>query len=172
MSFGAVRPRFHFAVDDDVDATIQRLESHVSRPESRCVSRVLGNHVDITVAKEDRHRWSPCVQLDVRAVGDGRSDVVGLIGPHPNTWTLFAFINITILVAAAFGGMLALSQMMLNQSPWGMWAVAGGVLGLVCMYVLSQMGRRFAAEQTVQLMRLVEDACGVQQSVASTVVPE
>lgn len=146
-------------VPGTVEEQIAILESAVARPDSRCVSRVLGNHLDITIVEADRHRWSPCVQLEF-SQADGETIVDGLVGPHPNVWTLFAFVNITIVSAAGFGLMLGLAQLTLGQSPWGLWTVAGGAVLLGAMYMASQVGRRFAAEQTRLLVRFVEDALG------------
>ncbi|MHC5114070.1 MAG: hypothetical protein ACYTGP_06540 [Planctomycetota bacterium] len=156
MSLGPVRPRFSVTVPGTAAELIERLEAAVARPESRCVSRTLGSHVDITVVREDRHRWSPCIQLELRD-GEEGATVDGLIGPHPNVWTLFAFINITILSAMAFGLMTGLAQLWLEQYAWAMWTLPGGVILLAAMYFASQAGQRFAAEQSRHLVRLVEE---------------
>ncbi|MHC4910380.1 MAG: hypothetical protein ACYTF9_11735 [Planctomycetota bacterium] len=156
MALGPVRPRFTLRLHDSVDAElIDRIERAVADPASRCVSRTAGTHVDITVIHDDRHRWSPCIQLEFRQ--DGADTIVnGLVGPHPNLWTLFAFTSITVIVAASFGAMLGLAQLTLGQSAWGLWAIPVGLLLLGGLYAASQIGRRFADEQSRRLMALVE----------------
>jgi hypothetical protein len=146
-------------VPGPVDVQMARLASAVARPENRCVARAAGHHIDITVIREDRHRWSPCVQLELRPA-DADTVVEGLVGPHPNVWTLFAFANITAALVAALGLMLGLTQWSLDQSPWGLWAVLGGAILAGGMYVASQIGQRCAAAQTRQLVSLIECTLG------------
>jgi hypothetical protein len=161
MSMGPIRPRFKLVVQGSLDEQIAKIEGAVAQPTSGCVSRTLDNHIDFTVVEEARHRWSPCVQLELHEMGDGETLIHGLVGPHPNTWTLYAFINISIVVASGLALMFGLSQLTLGQRPWAMWGVAGGVGLLGGMYVLSQVGRRLASEQTHTLIALLEDALGV-----------
>ena len=159
MSLGPLRPRFKLDLAGTVDDEIARVETAVADPASRCVSRTLGNHVDITVVPEDRHFWSPCVHLDFRDSGDGVA-VHGLIGPHPNVWTMFAFAYITIASATAFAVMLGLTQLWLDEHAWGLWIVPAGAVLCIAMYAFSQIGQRLAAEQTKLLSELVARALG------------
>ena len=142
-----------------VDELIERIRSAASLPEHRCASRVVGNHIDITVAREDRHRWSPCLHLELCAEGAG-TIVHGIVGPHPSTWTLFAFTYGSMILVAAFGLMTGLVQWSLGLPAWGFWLVPLCGLGLLGMYMLSQLGRRFAAVQTRMLMGLIHGAVG------------
>ena len=132
-----------------------RLTSVIEQPQHGCAFRSVGSHMDITVNPADRHRWSPCVQLEFREEV-GTTVVHGLIGPHPNLWTLYAFINITILAAVAFGLMLGAAQWSLEMTAWGFWSLPIGGAMLLGMYGVSQLGRRLAAEQTVHLMALID----------------
>jgi hypothetical protein len=56
--------------------------------------------------------------------------------------------------------MLGLVQLSLDMSPWGMWTVLGGAVALVATYLVSQAGQRLAADQTRQLMALVQETLG------------
>ncbi len=162
MPLGPVRPRFNMIVRGTVEQSIERLVAAAEDPARRCVSRVLGRHVDITVSREVRERWSPCVQLDLSQSDDGRTFVHGLIGPHPNKWTLYLAINAAIALTMFFALGFAIVQVSLDQRPWAMWIVAGGVPCLAFMYGLSQIGRSRAAPQTALLMDLIESALGAE----------
>ncbi|MCP3903114.1 MAG: hypothetical protein GY715_05705 [Planctomycetes bacterium] len=157
MSLGRIRPRFTVRVPGTVDEEIALLQAAVGTSGSRCVSRVLGNHVDITIVREERHRWSPCVHLELLESAEG-TIVHGMIAPHPNVWTLFAFVYITIATATAFGLMLGLTQLFLEQYAWGLWTVPAGLLLSAGMYGVSQVGQRLAADQTRLLSELIDDA--------------
>lgn len=144
-------------LDEAARPLIERVLAHANRPEHRCVSRLLGEHVDITVIREDRHRWSPCIQLEFREGADG-TIVDGLVGPHPNVWTAFACGYMTVIAAAVFAFMLGWAQLILATSAWGMW-VAGGCLVVVgALYIAARIGQRLGAEQTRKLRKLVDDA--------------
>ena len=144
-------------VTGQVDEQIALVETAVARPGSGCVSRVLGRHIDLTVIKEVRHRWSPCMQLEFHQ-DDDKTVINGLVGPHPNTWTLFAFVNITLALLASFGLMMGFVQLGLGRSMWAFWIVLGAVVAFVGMYIVSQIGRRFAADQSQMLGSLLEGA--------------
>lgn len=166
MSIGPIRPRFRAVARGSIADNIARFEQAVGDPQSQCVMRVLGSHVDITVDASIRHRWSPCVQMELEEADpeDQPSDdqpatvVRGLVGPHPNTWTMFAFTNLAICVIGAFALMAALAQLTLGHTPWTLWVALACLLGLGAMYIASQVGRRLAAEQTQNLMHLVRSA--------------
>jgi len=164
MPLGPVRPRFNIVARGAVDQCIRRLVDAAEDPSSQCVSRVLGKHVDITVDRAIRRRWSPCVQLDLNPADDTATTVHGLIGPHPNKWTLYLAINAAIALSMLFALGFALVQLSLDQRPWAIWIVAAGVPCLAFMYALSQIGRARAAPQTVLLMDLVESALDIELS--------
>ena len=58
--------------------------------------------------------------------------------------------------------MLGLVQLTLDQSAWALWSAPAGAIALGASYVMSQIGQRFAAEQTRHLTALVEDALGTE----------
>ncbi len=160
MLLRPVRPRFRLDIDGTIEDAIALVSAAARTPEKRCVFRVLGNHVDITVSPEDRHRWSPCIQLEFSGSeeGDGRIAVNGLVGPHPNVWTLYAFANICIAVLVCIGVMLGAVQLSLDQHPWGMWGAAAALFIMILLYLTSQIGQRCAADQTRMLLDLVKGA--------------
>ena len=86
--------------------------------------------------------------------------VHGLIGPHPNNWTLYAFLYITIGCLTFFGSIFGCVQWLLDMPAWALWALPGGILLSALMYALSQAGQRLAEEQTRHLHRLVREALG------------
>jgi len=154
-------------VRGSIPENIARIEQAVGDPSSGCVMRVLGSHIDITIDQAGRHRWSPCVQMELEPATDSEPPEIhtlvrGLVGPHPNTWTLFAFTNLAIGIIATFALMGALAQMTLRQYPWALWAVGACTVGFAIMYIASQIGRRLAAEQTSQLMTLVRGALNAE----------
>ena len=159
MALGPVRPRFTMSLPKSTAHHVAALESATSEQDSGCEIRVLGDHVDVRVVEEDRHRWSPCVQLEFESGEDGTL-VRGLIGPNPNVWTMFAFINIAILLGAILGLIFGLAQLFIDQHPSALWSLPVAALLFGVTYAVSQVGQRCAAEQTRHLMSVVENTLG------------
>ena len=161
MQLGSIRPRFSFTVPGRVEDRIAELKKHADRPEQRCRCRVLGHHADLTVIEADRHRWSPCLMLEFEQEGDFIR-AHGLIGPHPNLWTLFAFVNITNALLLAVALMWGFSQWFIDARPLAFLVALGCGALFPVMYAASQAGQRFAREQTHHLLDVVELSFGVR----------
>jgi hypothetical protein len=149
------------------EEAISRMRRAIEHADCPCLGRIVGHHVDLAIPERERHLWSPCLHLEFRAADHG-TVVHGLVGPHPNLWTMFAFFYGTLLSAAFFGVMLGIAQLMLHRPPWGMWVtipVLGAVAGL---YWISQLGQRFAEEQTAMLRAFSERALAVAPADAGT----
>ncbi len=156
VSFGPIRPRFSFSVDATPDDAVAQLERAVLESGGIWVSRTLGEHVDVTVGRARRHRWSPCMQLEFSA-GEAGTTVHGFLGPHPNVWTLFAFAYLGIATGTMFATIFGFVQMILEEQAWAFWALPIGALAAGGMYLVSQLGQRLAAEQTEGLYRLIAE---------------
>jgi len=154
-----IRPRFRAALTGDLEDVVARVASSID-PETPCVVRTLGHHIDINGPPDERRRWSPYVHLEFMEEGDGEVLVLGLIGPQPATWTLYAFALVHVLLIVGFALVYGLVQVSLEMTPWALWVALGSLVPLVGLYVGSQVGRRLAREQTAMLMGLVEGAIG------------
>ena len=160
MHPAAIRPRFLLELQGSPDELIERVVGGIKDPSRRCVCRVVGRHVDITVAREDRHRFSPCLALEFEPTGTG-TRVRGLVGPHPNVWTFYALtaIALVFLLLTALCG--AYAQHVMDDRPWALWWALAFALLLAGMYAASQIGRRLARDQTSKLMRVLSDILGI-----------
>lgn len=157
MTLTPIRPRFRLEISASDEEGIALVEAAVARPDSRSVSRVLGNHLDITIDQSERRRWSPCVQLEFEQQDSGTL-IHGLIGPQPNTWTWYAFVYLTVAFGTLFGSVFGIVQWLLDQPAWGMWFLPAGVLLALLMYAAARTGQHLATEQTNHLDQLVRQA--------------
>lgn len=160
MEITAIRPRFFFDAPGAADDLIAKVSSGAALPERRCVCRVVGRHLDITVIREDRHRWSPCLSLELDQEESG-VHVRGMIGPHPDVWTLFAFAYFSLAILLLIALTSAFAQYTLDRSPWALYAALACAVLLVVTYAASLLGRRLASEQTRYLMGVLEEILGV-----------
>lgn len=155
-----IRPRFTLDVPGDADALIERVRSAVDDPSRRLVCRVVDRHVDITPVREERKRWSPCLSLEFERGGEdeGVVRVRGLVGPHPNVWTMYALSAIALVFLVVTALIVAYAQHAIGESPSSALWWSGGFTGMLAgMYGVSQVGRRLAREQTSELMAFMEE---------------
>lgn len=158
VSIEPVRPRFVLRLSVPPEEAIAQLRAAWEREGSRWVGRVLGEHVDITLRREHRRLFSPCVHVELTNLEEAGSVGHALVGPHPSVWTFFAFSWITLATAAAIGALLGVVQAGLGQSPWGFWTLAPALLLAAGLFGAAHVGRRLAAEETAALRAFVETA--------------
>lgn len=122
---------------------------------------MVGRHLDVTVVKEDRRRFSPCLSLEFEEAAGGVVRVRGLIGPHPNVWTFYALAAIALVSLFCVALIAAYAQHSVGQRPTVLYGA--GVVGvlIVGLYGASQVGRRLASGQTRALMGMLEEIAGV-----------
>ena len=120
MHVAPIRPRFSFSVSDPPGVVIERLRAGCELAEHRCVCRLVGSHMDITVVRGDRHRWSPCVSLEVEEDGTG-SCVRAIVGPHPSAWTFYALSGMALVFLLMVLLVVASAQRTLGGEPTALW---------------------------------------------------
>ena len=81
------------------------------------------------------------------------------------------FINTPLLLIATFGGMFWLIQRSLNGYAWAFWIVLGGIVGLIFMYILSQIGKHCARKQTSFLIDFLESALQLDSTTTAADAP-
>lgn len=103
------------------------------------------------------HLWSPQLRLELSEV-DGQTDIHARFSPHPHVWTLYLAIHAVgafgTLAAAVFG----ISQHLLGQSPWALWALPIAPVLAALVWALAFVGQGLGADQMYALRRFVEQA--------------
>ena len=145
MGWGPVRPRFVMELGVSPDRLRSAFTHAVETAASTFVMRTVGTHMDITVVRDIRHFWSPCVHLEFEPKDDG-TRLRGLYGPHPNVWTMFAFLTLSTLVLMSFGAIGGMAEWMANGTAWSLVSLPFGAAILIGQYVMSQWGQRRAEE--------------------------
>jgi len=158
-----LRPRFEARVGGRPDEVLARVRARLEGARRGYVVRVLGAHLDVCVADRERRVFSPCVHVECvaepeTAHSDGANAgsrattrVHGLVGPMPHVWTMYACAAMVAGLGALFAAMLGWSQVLVDESPWGLWA-ASGLAGVVAvLWIGAQVGQRLASAQTDEL---------------------
>lgn len=160
MSSFRVRPRFTQAMPLRPDQARARLVDHASRPGTRCEVKTFPDFVCFRIPENERHFWSPRLNLSLNPGPDGGTLVHGTYGPNANVWSMFLYGYLLSGSLALFSGLFGFCQWSLGHRPWGLW-IFGLTASLVAgLYLLAQIGQKLAAQQTFQLHQIFESAMG------------
>ena len=137
----------------DLAARIERrLET-----EGDCEGSVRKNHAMLFLRQDARHFWSPWLDLELREHPRG-CQLAGKFGPHPEVWTMFVFLWSAMVAVWGFGGMFGVGQLMIGETPYGLYATGIATIGLLVSCGINITGQRATVDQRVILHRFVLDA--------------
>ena len=158
MLAAPLRPRFTLQVRRPAPEVIAAVRARLERPGCPVEGMGAGRHLELFVHPERRHFWSPWLSLDVDPVPGGAALIAGRFGPHPSVWTGvmsgYALVAFVVLGGLVFGG----TQLLVGHRPWGLWALAPGLLLGGLLYAAARVGQRLGAEQ-MALLRGFLDRC-------------
>jgi len=112
MAVTTLSPEFTAKASGSADEVCQRLQLLALEPNSPYTGKVARRHMTLTVREQDRHFWSPWLNLHITDE-DGQVFVRGRFTPHPNIWTGFACFYFSMLVLAVFALIFAVCQWMI-----------------------------------------------------------
>ncbi len=156
-SLPRVRPRFELESEATPEVVLGAFRAQIEkRPGVR--GRVYApDRVELLVAAEDAHAWSPQVTLRVSPTPRGGSFIAGRVGPAPQVWTLYATLYglsaLGVLVAIVFG----LTQWFLGGRPYALIGIPAAMAFSTLVYGASFVGQGLGSEQTYRLRRFVEE---------------
>ncbi|WP_193213682.1 hypothetical protein [Luteolibacter marinus] len=116
--------------------------------------------VCVRIPTEERHFWSPRLNLSLEPEDDGSTRIEGIYGPNANVWSLFLYGYLITASFAIFGGSLGFAQWQLGRTAWGLWIFWTSLILIVALYLLARIGRKLGAPQTARLHQLYELAIG------------
>lgn len=160
-----MRPTFEVSVRHGVEDTLRRLRTvYEEEPRDgqtvRIVGQIAGQHMTMTVHKDDRHFWSPWLTLHVflsEEQGATEQDVMvwGRFSPHPRVWSayLLGYVALAIIGMISLGW--GLSQWSLEQPPTVLFACGATVLIALAMLWSSRLGQSFARQHMRLIYRAV-----------------
>lgn len=151
------RPRFELEVGLPADRVSRMLEHGLQTAECPCVGSVTRRHAWIHIRDEDRHFWSPTLDLTLEEVPDG-TVLRGRFAPHPSIWTGFVFIYAALGVLGTIAAMYGIAQLTLGQPALG-FAVSLGCAGLIgFVYGAAFIGQGLGSDQMTDI-RIFLDRC-------------
>lgn len=149
-----MRPVYRWETDGPPEEFIARLNQLVSFDPA--VRMQCGTtHCTLSIPEEASHRWSPTLDVQVRAHGD-RCRVNARMGPAPEVWTMFMFLYAASGLPALLGSLFGMVQWTLGDTPWGLLALPVAALFWTGLYVASLVGRGLGADQIHQLLAVMD----------------
>ena len=157
-----LRPRFRFDSTLLPDVMIAKLRKQLEENTDTVTGIIIeDHHVILKIPKENRHYWSP--QMDVRleeVVGKG-TILQGMVGPSPQVWTKFMFLYGLVGFIGMVGLVIGMSQWTVGKTPAAMWIVVLCVAAVVAIYMAARAGKKLARDETRTLYYFLLDACEI-----------
>lgn len=160
MSSFRIRPRFAHTLDCSPDETRRRLLAAFAAPDSGFEVKEFPGYISVFIAAGQRRFWSPRLSLNFEATTDGTTHIAGTYGPDADLWSLFLYGYLMTGLAGTFAGIWGFAQLIVHQSPWGLWVMAAMAGLAALLYLGAQLGQKLGAWQTFQLHQAYQTAAG------------
>lgn len=160
-------PTFKVDLGETADSAVDRLQHCI---EGNCdfdVSQV-GEHFQVTIPQDRRHRWSPWLTLEIRGPShdadaesqSAHAHAFGRFNPSPGIWTGYMLASLSLLTIAAGAVVWGVAEMMMGHPPRAFWGVPIALVVLVVMWAVSAAGQRLAHDEMVEIQQAIEEALG------------
>ena len=153
-----IRPRFEFPIKYSKQDALQIMAAALEETNETIEGMIVDNHVIIDVTEEIRHFWSP--QMNFRFTLDEDqpkiTQVKGIIGPRPATWTLFMFFYFLIGTLGFFISSFGLAKWSLGEYSITIWAVPIALLIMLTAYAAGKLGEKLGKDQVELLTKFVK----------------
>jgi len=161
MASFRVRPRFEIETHKTIEDIISQIKEKLKYNSHHLHGQAMQDHITIRVNKSHRHYWSPQLSIIMqREENDTKTKIIGVYGPMPNVWTLFALGYLAIGVLFTFISIIGFSQKALGNECKILWVLPVLAALATIMYLSSQMGQKLGAAQTYAIHYFFEEALG------------
>jgi hypothetical protein len=145
-----LRPRFRYYVPSSQDEICDQFKGVFKDEKIKFTGSALSYHIVIDFLENDRHFWSPQLDLNLEKYEDGTL-IRGLIGPRPNVWTVFMFFYAVAGVAGLAGIIIGTGQWSMGDSPLAFWLVPFSAAIFLAVYLIGKTGKKIAYDESVKL---------------------
>lgn len=145
-----LRPRFKYHTQNTPQEIASTFKTSLKEANSIFTGSVLHYHIVIDFHTVYRKYWTPQMDLNLEDFKEGTL-IRGMIGPRPNVWTKFMFFYGIAGLMMVSGIIIGTGQVSMGKSPLAFWFIPIGVLIFGGFYLLGQMGKKIAHEESVAL---------------------
>ena len=165
MSSFGFRPHFSHDLDLSVDEAQTKIIRAVKQVDDPCEVKSFPGFICLRIPEEDRHFWSPRLNLALDETEEGTTHIEGVYGPNANVWSIFLYGYLLTGCAGMFSGILGWVQKTIGHPAWALWIFGAMVVIAIGLYVLAQFGQKLGAAQTFRLHQIYESAMGRTEDV-------
>ena len=155
-----LRPRFEQSLDGEVEAVQDLISNFFAKEFSAFEIRRFPGFTCIRIPEEDRHFWSPRLNLSFEGEEDSATRIQGYYGPNANVWGMLLFGYMMLGFVALIAAMFVVTQYVIGGELWAGWILAGSSGGVVLLYIAARTGRIIGERQVLRLHRAYEKAVG------------
>lgn len=158
--FTHIRPRFQFTVKAPQKELIARFDALFKSAPVNMQGRIMENHIVLDMVGEGAHFWSPhfSFRIEQDEQNPDHSEILGLIGPKPNVWTMFMFIYVGIGVIGFFMTSYAWAEATVGKASWMIWSLPVSVVFMLTAYGTSKFGQSLGKDQIVLMKDFLNQA--------------
>lgn len=145
-----LRPRFRYFVPSSQDEICNQFKDAFKNEETKFTGSALKYHIVIDFLENDRHFWSPQLDLNLEKYEEGTL-IRGLIGPRPNVWTVFMFFYAVAGILGLAGFIIGTGQWSMGETPHAFWFIPLSIAIFLAVYLTGQTGKKIAFEESIKL---------------------
>lgn len=161
MASFRIRPKFETTSPLTIEEIIEKVKEKLNDNMHHLNGQAMQDHITIRVNPNQQHFWSPQLSvLMTREPEDSETKIIGVYGPMPNVWTIFALSYLALSVLFIFISIIAFSQRALGQDTALIYVLPLLILIALTMYISSQMGQKLGAPQTYAIHYFFEEVLG------------
>jgi len=150
-----MRPTFEIPMKVDGTATMARIKQRLERGSKRICGQVIGDHAYVQIPPEQQSLLSPHLNLELLA-RDDKVVLRGRFSPRPNVWTGFMALYGVLALTGLAGLMMGWAQTMVDEYPWGFWAVPAAVALIAFVYGAAVIGQGLTQNEMYVLRNFVD----------------
>ena len=157
MTSFRIRPRFKITSYLSPIEIQQRIKNRLKTHPNECTGKVIPHFILLKIPLENQHYWSPQLSLQLEEE-EGITVIRGLYGPNPNVWSLFTFGYATMGILSLFVSIIGTSKLSLGKNAYELWTLPIFAIGIILLYISSQVGQKLGAEETFTIHHFLEEA--------------
>ncbi len=154
----ALRPRFRFKSEMSRNEIIEKFRKELNENNPEGFTGVLTDfHIQIRFPAHKHRLWTPYMEIGLEENLQDKTTLVRvLLTPVSPIWTLVAFLLIVASTSIFISLMLGISQIMIEQEPWGFYVAGLCTLILVGLYLIARQGQVLARKEMPILKKFAD----------------
>lgn len=158
MARPRARPRFTLDLTIPPAKVLERVRAHLER-DAKVTGKLFRSTFLLTVREEDAHFWSPHLDVQLDAAGDGNTRLSAVFAPRPQIWTAFVAVQLLFGLLSSAAAVYLISVLTLDKDPVvPLVALVGFLIGGGLAYGAAYVGQGIGSEQMYELRAFLDRA--------------